>query len=275
MKEVITSRQNPQIKSVCALEDKKERRKRGVFRFDGIKLFCDAVGRVDIESVYVREPARESVEAAIDSAVKQGNVSPDRIVYVSDGVFDKLTSESSPEGIVTVARLCIGLHKSVGKNDLCDLDGKRILIAESLRDPGNLGTVMRSCAALGIDTLVLTDDCADLYNPKTVRSAMGALFRLNTVTVKQSELPDVITELRRKGRSVYAAALRDNAERIGELELKEGDCFVIGNEGHGLSDKVIDACDKTAIIPMVEGNESLNAAAASVILMWEMQKANK
>ena len=275
MKEVITSRQNPQIKGVCALEDKKERRKRGVFRFDGIKLFCDAVGRVDIESVYVREPARESVEATIDSAVKQGHVSPDRIVYVSEGVFDKLTSESSPEGIVTVARLCTGLHKSVDMNDLCDLDGKRILIAESLRDPGNLGTVMRSCAALGIDTLVLTDDCADLYNPKTVRSAMGALFRLNTVTVKQSELPDVIIELRRRGRSVYAAALRDNAERIGELELKAGDCFVIGNEGHGLSERVIDACDRTAIIPMVEGNESLNAAAAAAICIWETVRAAK
>ena len=134
---------------------------------------------------------------------------------------------------------------------------------------------MRSCAALGIDTLVLSHDCADIYNPKTVRAAMGALFRMPTLTVRQTELPEFVKLLRAKGRRVYAAALRENAERIGEMTLRHGDCFIIGNEGHGLTEEIIEASDGAAIIPMVEGNESLNASAAATVCIWEIVRASK
>lgn len=275
--EIITSRQNPQVKAVCALGDKKGRRRARLFRFDGIKLFSDALGRAEIDSVFVRTPASEAVENRLIYAIDGGYISKNDITYVSDTVFEKLTDESSPEGIVTVARLMDGLHRDVIDMDeeIKALRGKRLLIAESLRDPGNFGTVMRSCAALGIDCLVISDDCADLYNPKTVRGAMGALFRLQTLTVKHEELPAFVEGLRSCGRRVYAAALRNDAERIGELALAEGDCFVIGNEGHGLSDRIIDACTASAIIPMTEGSESLNAAAAAAVCIWETVRVSK
>lgn len=274
-KEIVTSRQNESVKKVRALSEKKTRRHEEKFRFDGIKLFLDGYSEIEIVTVVLRCPVSRDVERAVTKAISEGALTESQLLPVSESVFETLTDEAAPEGIITVARYMTELH-SVRSEDgflAAELDGKRLLIAESLRDAGNLGTVMRSCAALGIDTLLLTDDCADIYNSKTVRSAMGALFRLPTVTVPRSALPRVITALRERGRMVYAAALRENAKTVGKMSLRSTDCFVIGNEGHGLSDEVISACTDTAIIPMTEGSESLNAAAAAAICIWETVRA--
>jgi len=276
MKEIITSRQNPQIKSICALYDKKGRYRAGLFRFDGIKLFLDSLPYADIYRVVVRYPMTEAVEKGIGDAVAQGRISEEKLLFVSESVFEKITEESAPEGIITVAHFMTELHRRIDPEDMSIdfLEGHSLLLAESLRDTGNLGTVMRSCAALGIERLILTDDCADIYNPKTARSAMGAIFKMPTLTVRRGDMPRLIEALRARGRRVYAAALREDAKRIGDIELGRGDCFVIGNEGHGLSDTVIAACDSAAIIPMTEGSESLNAAAAAAICIWETIRAS-
>lgn len=275
--EIITSRQNPKVKSIAALSDKKGREKQRLFRFDGIKLFCDALGSVSIKYVVLRHPMSDAVESRIRSAAERGLLGDDQLIYVSEGVFEKLTDESAPEGIITVAEQMDGLHaRSEASAEAAKmLDGRALLIAESIRDAGNLGTIMRSCAALGIDTLVLSHDCADLYNPKTVRAAMGALFRMPTLTIRQSELADFVRALRDEGRRVYAAALRENAYTIGDMPLREGDCFIIGNEGHGISRELMDASDGAAIIPMIEGNESLNASAAATVCIWETVRASR
>ncbi len=272
-KEVLTSRQNPTVKRIFALGDKKERRREGLFRFDGVKLFCEAVDcGLRIRHVIVREDAAAYVTDAVESAVARTELSCDSITVVSEGVFSKLSEERAPEGIITVAEFIVERHRVIDASE-CDTYSagadERLLIAESLRDPGNLGTVIRSCAALGIDRLIISDDCADLYNPRTIRGAMGGLFRLNIDVLPQSAMPSAILSLRASGRRVFAAALHKDAEIIGELELKRGDCFVIGNEGHGLSENTVNACDACALIPMREGSESLNAAAAASICIWE------
>lgn len=272
MKDLITSRQNPQIRAACALSEKKKRRETGCFRFDGVKLLREALlCHVEIVSVFVRVPMDGTVEELLRESTKNGLLSEDAILPVTEAVFEKLTEERAPEGVLTIARQLDRLHRCDKGALITEIQsGERLLLAESLRDPGNLGTVMRSCAALGIDRLILTSDCADFYNPKTVRSAMGALFRLPTVTVPDEDFSRWIRQLREvTGRRVFAAALRDDAAKIGELSLRHGDCFVIGNEGHGLSENTIEACNGTAIIPMREGNESLNAAAAAAICIWE------
>ncbi len=275
MKEIITSRQNPRVKSVRALSDKKGRRNEGLFRFDGIKLFREAPEWVELSLVVLRHPMSDAVRASVCQALSEGRISDDRLIYVTSEVFESLTEESSPEGIITVAAPLTELHRKVNCSVGAELSGKSLLIAESVRDPGNLGTVMRSCASLGIDALILSDDCAELYNPKTVRSSMGALFRLPTFTLPRDEMPCLVRNLRDGGRRVFAAALREDALPIGSFSLKSGDCFVIGNEGHGLSEELIDACDSAAIIPMAEGCESLNAAAAAAICIWETVKTKK
>jgi TrmH family RNA methyltransferase len=197
-------------------------------------------------------------------------------LLVGEIVFEKLSEQKAPEGIVTVAGFIEGRHREIDTRDVrgyCAGASERVLVAESLRDPGNLGTVIRSCAALGIDRLIISDDCADLYNPKTIRGAMGGLFRLNIDVVPTDDMPVLIRALRSAGRRVFAAALHTEALTIGELELRASDCFVISNEGHGLSESVIEACDSCAIIPMIEGSESLNAAAAAAICIWETVRA--
>ena len=269
---IITSRQNPLIKYICGLAEKKIRNKEGLFRFDGIKLLCEALDSdVEIRYVVYREPATKGVETPVQQALDEGRISSENIIAVSADVFDKISEEKSPEGVITVVRMMEKTHIRTNSERASELieNGEAILVAESLRDPGNLGTVIRSCFALGIDTLVLTDDCADLYNPKTVRAAMGAIFKMRTVSVPVEQLPQFISFLKEKGRNVYATALSDNARSIEETEFREGDCFVIGNEGHGLSTEVVENCTASVIIPMREGAESLNAAAAAAICIWE------
>ena len=274
-REIITSRQNPTVKRICALLDKKSRKREGLFRFDGIKLLGEAAAKgVKIELVAVSESASEGVCAQINSLVDCRAIDENKILYVSEQIFDKMSEESSPEGVITVARFIEGKHRNVvSAVDYAISKKTRILLAESLRDPGNLGTVIRTSAALGIDRLIITDDCADLYNPKTVRAAMGGLFSLDIDVVKASELQALICSLKNDGRKIYATALTDNALEIGALALSRGDAFVIGNEGHGLSESAILSSSDVAIIPMTEGSESLNAAAAAAICIWETVRA--
>lgn len=270
-KNLITSRQNGTVKRICSLLEKKARRAEKLFRFDGIKLLSEAAKKgVKIEYAVLSERIDKRNLQRVEELIDDGFFDESHVLFVTEQVFEKMSEESSPEGIITVARIPAELHKEVGSADEYFIDGtKRILIVESLRDPGNMGTVIRSSFALGIDRLIISDDCADLYNPKTVRAAMGALFSLEIDIVPRNDLPRLIERLRSLGRDVYATALREDAERIGEIDMKIGDAFVIGNEGHGLSDDVINASSKTAIIPMTEGSESLNAAAAAAVCIWE------
>ena len=227
--EIITSRQNPLVKTVAALTEKKKRKETGSFRLDGKKLVSEAVeSGIALSAILLREDVAASFLPLAEEACVKGLLSHDRIFAVSSFVFEKLTEEKSPEGIIGVAKMPTHLHTVATPAEISERVDReeKILLAESLRDPGNLGTVMRSCAALGIDRLILTDDCADLYSPKTVRAAMGALFRLPTVTVASSDFADAITALRASGRHVYATALHREARVLGTWTLEMGDCFV-------------------------------------------------
>ena len=270
---IITSRQNPLVKTVCSLSEKKKRREMGLFRFDGSKLLEEAIRhRLPLTYVLLHEQA-ERFLPLVQEAIDAGLLPQDGALWVGDAAFEKMSEEQSPEGVITVAKMPKELHRSVAGECVTDAvcAEERILIAQALRDPGNLGTVLRSCAALGIDRVILSDDCAELWSPKTMRAAMGAIFRMPTVTV--NDLPKAITALRESGRRVYATALHREALTVGAFPLHAGDCFVIGNEGHGLTPDVIEACDGAAIIPMREGSESLNAAAAAAICIWETVRA--
>ena len=267
--EVVTSRQNPTVKRICSLAEKKKRHAEGLFRFDGIKLFREAAQcGICIEYAVIREDVSGEIEACVADAIKCGKLAKNAIFRVSESVFEKISEERSPEGIITVARFPENVVRHDGES-IKLYTKEKILLAESIRDAGNLGTVIRSCAALGIERLIISDDCADVYNPKTIRAAMGGIFRLSIDIYPTEKMADVIRAQREGGKSVYAAALKEGAMKIGEDGFSKDACFVIGNEGHGLSDGVIDACDACAIIPMSEGSESLNAAAAAAICIWE------
>lgn len=271
-REIITSRQNKSVSLAASLESRKAREKEGLFRFDGSKLFSEAVqSGVRIDRILLRE---SEAEKWLTLAESYGNaLSEVSVLFLSDSLFDRLSDERAPEGILTIAHRP-PVHEKRGEASVQKLlqtiarRDSRILLLESVRDTGNVGTILRSAAAFGTDLVVLSTDCADLLNPKTVRGAMGALFRQPTVTFE--DLCEAIGLLRQNGRRVFGAALDKRAIPLGKSVLKKGDCVVIGNEGHGLSNECLSACSDTLLIPMEPGSESLNAAVAASVILWSM-----
>lgn len=269
---VIVSRQNRQVVLLGKLGDRKHRAREGLFRFDGKKLFLEAAAcGLEMKQIFLRE----SESAGLLPLIRErAETLPRTTVYLlADDVFDRLSEERAPEGIISVATFP-SVH--AGEELLADFaaDGqKRIFLVESVRDPGNVGTLLRSAAAFGVDLLVMSRDCADLYNPKTVRGAMGALFRQRVCLVDR--LADAISVLRESGRRVLAATLDGTSVSVMEAGISRRDCIVVGNEGHGLSKETVSACSGSIIIPMQEGSESLNAGVAASVLMWEQYRGDK
>lgn len=262
----IESRNNPTIKNITALRDRREREESGLFYFEGVHLLEEYLraGKTP-HALFVREDALGKYRGLIESAACE-------VYEVTASVYDKLTEEKAPQGIFTVSvypkNICFA-GKDITYEMLPEkIKGNSVMLVD-LRDNGNVGTVIRTAASLGCDIL-LCGTCADILSSKTVRATMGALF-MHDIYV----CPDTvaaIAALRAGGRRVIAAALSGNAQVLGRFDVTGTDCFAVGNEGQGLSEAVISACSMTAIIPMSGRTESLNAAAAASILLWEARR---
>ena len=272
--ECITSRRNALLVETHKLLDRKHRNRTRLFRFDGVKLAAEALSRgVDLSAVLLRESDADAVLARVFSMSGKTFSGETRVSLVADAVFDSLSEESAPEGVICVARMQGEVHIDVP--DLCrpPVAGERIVLLESVRDPSNLGAILRSAAAFGVDRLILSADCADIYNAKTVRASMGTLFSQRID--RTSAFAESIALLRDAGRRVFAAALDPTAQGLGSFATAPTDCVVIGNEGHGLSAETLAACTGTVYIPMTDRAESLNAAVAAAVLMWEFCRAER
>lgn len=263
----ITSRQNQTAVKLSLLKEKKGREAQGLFMAEGRKLWLEIL-QSDIRpkktvctDEYFSSHSRELSE----------NTARDDIITVSESVFEKLTQEKAPEGIITVCAADNLPHT------VCDVyeepqTERRLFALSGIQDPGNLGTVIRTAGAFGTDEIILDGFCADLYNHKTIRASMGAIFRMKiTVCLRFDETLSLL----RRSRRVYAAALDRSAARLDELTILPSDVFVVGNEGHGLSESSVAACTQSVFIPMEQGAESLNASQAATILLWEGYRALK
>ncbi|MBR7111481.1 MAG: RNA methyltransferase [Clostridia bacterium] len=272
--ERIASRQNPLIVLTAKLADRKHREREGLFRFDGKKLFLEALlQELPLVAVLLRDSAAKGlVEAAAAYSLPQGC----RAVLVPDELFDRISEERSPEGVICLSKRLERMHqevdaKSWGESAFCK-SPSRILFLESVRDPGNLGTIIRVARAFGASALVLSADCADIYNPRVLRAAMGTLFGQPVFVAK--DFVEVVRLHARYAR-VFAATLTENAARLGEIALLPSDAVLVGNEGHGLSEAVIAAATDTVYIPMESGVESLNAGVAASVLLWELYRGGR
>ncbi len=267
--EVITSSQNKYVALARALSDRKQRQKNRLFRFDGVKLVCEALIReVSLELLLVSESAYDSVFEKTERLYSVTRESINcRVIVVSDSVFEKISEENAPEGVIAVAKYDTEKHKEITASQLCVESGERVLLLESVRDPQNVGAILRTAAAFSVDRVVMGRDCADIYSAKTLRASMGAVFSLKIDRV--ASVAEAVGSLRSQGRRVYAAALDERAVRLGEKEFSCLDCVVIGNEGHGLSSETVSNCTESVYIPVSDGVESLNAAVAAAVLMWE------
>lgn len=260
MNEIITSRRNPLVMTLSSLFDRKKRDEEELFLFEGRKLFVEAVNAgVTLKYVVVTEKYYERYK---DELL---NHSP---IVVSESVYDKISPENSPDGIICAAMY---LDKPRNFTTIYNIAGdERVFAASGIQNPGNLGTIIRTCAAFGFDTLLCDRECADIYNIKTVRAAMGALFRQRIVCC--SELAGTIKRAADSGRRCYAAALDRSALRLSEIEIAMSDIFIVGNEGHGLSREIIEAAGASVFIPIAESSESLNASLAAAIIMYEARR---
>ncbi|MBE6703094.1 MAG: RNA methyltransferase [Ruminococcaceae bacterium] len=269
--EIITSRQNPLIKLTASLTERKFRDRECLFRFDGKKLFLEALNAaLPLFAILFKESA---VDAMLDAAGALTPVAGCRAAILPDALFDRISEEKSPEGVICLAKRLDKFHKIITINKCTPfeeafLPGQTLLV-ESVRDPGNLGTIIRSAAAFGVAQVVLSADCADLYHPRTIRAAMGTLF--HTRVLITPDFAQAVAYLGTKGR-VFAAALDANATALGHCRFGEHDSVIVGNEGHGISDRVLQAATDTVYIPMAPGVESLNAGVAASVLLWEFYR---
>lgn len=250
---VLTSRQNPlcaHVRKLCA--QSRYRREAGEYLADGRKLWEEAVRW--------RAPIRRLITTPETQVERPRGVEH---TEVSGELMAYLSPMESPQGLLFTL--------AIPEKTPPVLEGKRYLVLDGLQDPGNVGTIWRTADALGADGLFLLNHCADPYGPKTVRAAMGASFRLPAWEITLEELRELLQEA---GIPLYAAALGTNSIDITKAGL--GSCaMVVGNEGHGVSREVLDACDGQVIIPMRPRCESLNAATAAAILLWEMGRSER
>lgn len=229
----------------------------------------EALLHSQVETLVFSEEAIREGKDEVFSIAEKGRTLGARLIVAGGPAFDKLTSEKAPQGVIAVSHF-MDCHVTSREMDFASWNkGKRLLILDCIRDPGNFGTMIRTAAAMGFNG-IMTVDCADLYSTKTLRASMGAAFRCD---IYDSSNPSSdIKVLQSEGRRVLAAALGEVSYLLEEAELFVDDCIVIGNEGHGISKEILAACDAALKIPMTEGSESLNAAAAAAIIMWEYKR---
>lgn len=260
MAEEITSRENPSVKLFCrVIASAKARREEGLFALEGLRLCREAVlAGIEIPLLFLTPKAksrwREELEP-LEAYARQ-------VLLVEEGLAGRIADTKNPQGIFCLCALPEE-HPFV-----LEPHGRYILL-DGLQDPGNLGTILRGAEAFGMTAAVLAG-CPDPYAPKVLRSAMGSAFRLVICQVKA--LSPLLEQMNKVGIFTCAAALGSQAILPQKLPLKGGIALVIGNEGKGVSPQVLNVCQRQVYIPMASPVESLNAAAAATVLMWEIAR---
>lgn len=272
---VITSRQNPLVKWAASLQDGKGRDASRAFLCEGEKLSEEAVrARLPVTHVLIAQGQSERLLPRVRAWYDDRSEEDVELLVLADAAFEKISCEKTPRGIITVIKY-LDFFKDmdiINKEAFFSLEGERMLALCSVRDPGNLGSVIRSAVAFGVKHLLLSADCADVYSPKVVRSAMGTLFKVSLWRV--GDIEGTVRAARAAGRRVLAAELREGALSLPEACLGAEDIVIIGNEGHGIPEQVSHACDASVYIPIAPEAESLNAAVAAAVLMYAQREAS-
>ena len=256
----ITSKDNPNIKLYVKLAGgKKYRKENGMFTLEGVRLVEDAVKEnAELHSVFV-------TESYVKKLAQQGEALnfPDsvRVFEITDEIGNKMSSTDSAQGIFAICR-CL---EKPSFSDTVRSGGKYLLL-HSIQDPGNMGTIIRTADAVGVDAVFLAD-CCDLYNPKVVRSTMGRLFRRN---VSEIDFDNDFPLFEEMGVPSFAAVIDSDAVSLTECDFSKGGVILIGNEGNGLPREVSNICTERLTIKMQGNVNSLNAAMAAGIIMWEL-----
>ena len=278
--EIISSKDNKRIKYIRSLLEKGNiRKKNHQFVVEGIKLVDEALeyGKV-LEVVCAESLYNELIsgdlsgnrllaenDKNITNYVKKGS----SLLVVSDTVFKSMSETKTPQGILAVAEMPD--YRLLDKGFLEQAytkNGKiKLLVLEDTADPGNLGTIMRTAEAAGVTGVIMGKGTVDIFNPKVVRSTMGSIFRLPFAY--EEDLKETIKELKKQGISFYATHLKGQ-KSYKDIKYSDRSAILVGNEARGLSDEVADLADTYVLIPMQGKVESLNAAVAAALMMYEV-----
>lgn len=235
---MITSTNNNTIKTLIKLKQKKYRNQFGYYLIEGEHLVNEALKANQVECIITTKPLKSDLE----------------VIEVSEEVMAKLAFTKSPSNIMAKCKID-------SNNEL--MMKKRYLILDDLQDPGNIGTLIRSALAFGIDQVILSKNCVDLYNDKLLRAMQGANFQISCI---YGDLTEIIEKLQANGVVVVGSAL-ENGQDISLIEKTEKMAFIVGNEGNGMNQNILDKCDYIGYIP-IQTIESLNVAIAGSILMY-------
>lgn len=245
--EHITSLKNPKVAAWKALKDRKGRRESGCFLVEGRKMVEEALASAfDVETVLVQEGV----------SFPDGLTMP--VYELPAHVLAAVCDTKTPQGIAAVVRM----------KEQSAL-GKHIVVLDGVQDPGNVGTIIRTADAAGLDGVLLSTQCADVFSPKVLRATMGSIFRMNLRTT--DDLPGELTKLREKGYSILSSQL-DGTPFYERQDVAERFALIIGNEGNGVSEQVQQTATHRVRLPMRGGAESLNAAIAAAIMMYELMR---
>lgn len=248
---------NKRIKELTMMNQKsKARREEHAFLAEGIKMFMEAPTD-RIREIYVSESFL--AEGACKEKMEKCGYET-----VPAEVFKKITDTMTPQGI-----LCVIDRKEYTLADMLTASHPLLMVLEELQDPGNLGTIIRTGEGAGVNGVIMSKGCVDIYNPKTIRSTMGSIYRIPFFYT--DDLHKTMKELKENQVSLYAAHLRGEKmyDEISYWRENHGTAFLIGNEGNGLTDEIADMADIYLKIPMQGQIESLNAGIASAVLMYE------
>ena len=254
---VVTSKDNSLIKLVSSLQtSRKARKEHGMFVLEGARICDDAFDNgIGFDKLIVSNTAFLRLPDYIE---KFKTVSKE-LYKIPDSLFERISDTSSPQGIIAICS-----HSTVKSAEI-RRDGRYIAL-ENVSDPSNLGAVARTAEALGVSGIILSGGC-DPFSPKALRASMGTLLRMPV-----SMWEDFSVGLKSCGLKSYACVVDGNAEKIGGIQFEDGCLLLIGNEANGLSESAVSGSDVRVTIPMSGRAESLNAAAAAAIAMWEMMK---
>ncbi|MCI6244149.1 MAG: RNA methyltransferase [Lachnospiraceae bacterium] len=257
---MITSTANQQMKHLSALMKKsRERKKEGAFVVEGIKMFREAT-KTSVISVYVSESFLHQNE-------NRKLLEEYSYEILQDSVFRAVSDTQTPQGILAVVRMPKYELKNLLKGDKTHL-----LILDSIQDPGNLGTMVRTGEGAGVTGIIMNRTTVDLFNPKTIRSTMGSIYRMPYLI--SDDLPALMERLKEKKVTLYAAHLKGN-ESYDSFDYTKASGFLIGNEGNGLSEEVASKADFYLKIPMEGQVESLNAAVSAALLTYECSRQRR
>ena len=255
---VIESKKNATLSLVRSLQEKKYRRETGLFFLEGATLFFEATDAglvpktVVLSSSAGRELAEEERRRTEDTDA--------RLLFESEEIYKSVSAEQAPQGVLAV----FSIDEAVANAARLSGEGGRYILLEKIRDPGNVGAMLRSAAAFGYRGAIFVD-CADLFNPKTVRACMGALFRLELTFC--ADLGEALDFARARSLALYGTSPHTE-KTIREADYSRPFALLFGNEGAGATDEALAACDEVLTIPM-EGMESLNAACACAVALYE------